>query len=266
MKIRIQLETTEAETFSALEKLEYFGDRIREAAALFQGKIIDETLSDFPWPPESRWKDADEDPDDDHADHDHDPGDDHDHEGSVYTDFEDEEVEENEDEEEAVFPHSGPVASSPADDADSDTGYWSSTVDSQYEWEKESSPVKDTRKNNMPKLSEEVRAGAWKSFEALVSLWAQNFDLPGDQPDRLEALRQAGTGRYTLPVLIMAYEFGSLQRMIEKALIRVGIGPLEDSEARLDYADKIAANMVQISHLTFPDLAGTYDYSTKWRR
>ena len=29
MKIKIELETTEAETFSALEKLEYFGDRIR---------------------------------------------------------------------------------------------------------------------------------------------------------------------------------------------------------------------------------------------
>jgi hypothetical protein len=114
-------------------------------------------------------------------------------------------------------------------------------------------------------LSEEVRAGAWKSFEDLITLWCQNFDLPGDQPDRLEALRQAGTGRYTLPVLIMAYELGSLQRLIEKALILLAIGPSESAE-RLDYADKIAANMVQISHLTFPDLAGTYDYSTKWRR
>lgn len=265
MKILIELETTEAETFSALEKLEYFGDRIREAAALFQGKIIDETLSDFPWPPEKAWKDQEHDYDHDHGhdhEHDHDEDEDEDDDSRVYSDI-------DEDEDDAVFPHSGPVATgSPADDADSDTGYWSSSVDSQYEWEKESdaTPAQPViQKNNLPKLSEEVRAGAWKSFEDLITLWCQNFDLPGDQPDRLEALRQAGTGRYTLPVLIMAYELGSLQRLIEKALILLAIGPSESAE-RLDYADKIAANMVQISHLTFPDLAGTYDYSTKWRR
>ena len=60
MKIKIELETTEAETFQALSRLEYVADRIREAAALFQGKIIDEMAADFPWPPR---------PTDDYEDH-----------------------------------------------------------------------------------------------------------------------------------------------------------------------------------------------------
>jgi hypothetical protein len=61
----------------------------------------------------------------------------------------------------------------------------------------------------------------------------------------------------------MAYEAKSLQRLVANALIGVVSGSKDYS---LDYADKIASNMVQVSHMVFPDLAGTYDYSTKWRR
>jgi hypothetical protein len=50
--------------------------------------------------------------------------------------------------------------------------------------------------------------------------------------------------------------------MVEKALVTSGAVADPD----LDHIDEVAANMVQISHMGFPDLAGTYDYSTKWRR
>ena len=33
-----------------------------------------------------------------------------------------------------------------------------------------------------------------------------------------------------------------------------------------DYVHAVAAHMVQVSHIGFPDLAGTLDYSTQWRR
>lgn len=101
------------------------------------------------------------------------------------------------------------------------------------------------------------------------------------QPDRLEALRELGSGRYPRPVLVMAYEIGSLQRMVEKALLEaqpdavihswdLGVLDAPNDDPRhvewLDFVDHVAMNMVQISHMAFPDLAGTYDYSTRWKR
>jgi hypothetical protein len=75
-------------------------------------------------------------------------------------------------------------------------------------------------------------------------------------------MQELGQGRWPVPILVMAYEIGSLQRMVEKALVTSGAVADPD----LDHIDEVAANMVQISHMGFPDLAGTYDYSTKWRR
>jgi hypothetical protein len=82
-------------------------------------------------------------------------------------------------------------------------------------------------------------------------------------------IQEMGNGKALVPVLIRAYEVGSLQRLIEQALNkhsavhRMAFGA--DQEKWLDWCDLIAANMVQISHMGAPDLAGTYDYSTKWR-
>lgn len=101
------------------------------------------------------------------------------------------------------------------------------------------------------------------------------------QPDRLEALRELGSGRYPRPVLVIAYEIGSLQRMVEKALLEaqpdavihswdLGVLDAPNDDPRhvewLDFIDHVAMNMVQVSHMAFPDLAGTYDYSTRWKR
>ncbi len=59
------------------------------------------------------------------------------------------------------------------------------------------------------------------------------------------------------------------QSQVGKALLEYTQKPylgLSTQDAYHEYIDEVAANMVQISHMGFPDLAGTYDYSTKWRR
>lgn len=121
---------------------------------------------------------------------------------------------------------------------------------------------------NLPELGGDYRVEVWKVFSDLVELWLQNFDQEGPQPDRLDGLRSLGSGRFGYGVIIIAYEMRSLQRVVEKALLdRKLVDPTEAGKsARLDLSDKIAANMIQICHLVFPDLAGTYDYSSKWRR
>jgi len=119
-------------------------------------------------------------------------------------------------------------------------------------------------------LSAEQREAAWEHFVGFCSLWTENFEEPGvEQPDRLRAMQDLGQGRWPIPVLVMAYETKSLQRLVERALIeKQGVieRNYDSREEYLDYIDRVAVNMVQVSHMGFPDLAGTYDYSTKWKR
>ncbi len=119
-------------------------------------------------------------------------------------------------------------------------------------------------------LSAEQREAAWEHFVGFCSLWVENFEEPGaEQRDRLVAMQDLGQGRWPIPVLVMAYEIKSLQRLVERALIeKQGVieHDYDSREEYLDYIDRVAANMVQVSHMGFPDLAGTYDYSTKWKR
>lgn len=97
---------------------------------------------------------------------------------------------------------------------------------------------------------------------------------PKEQPNRQKALASLGSGPHTLPILVMAYEEGSLQGLVEKALRQLPDDgyekwrPYADEgyESWLDYVEQIANTMVQVSHVAFPDLAGTLDYSSKWRR
>jgi len=89
------------------------------------------------------------------------------------------------------------------------------------------------------------------------------------QADRLELLRALGSGWHTKAVLVLAYEMGSLQLLVGKALLEDNPTPflgLASQEAYFSHIDHIAMNMVQISHMVFPDLQGAYDYSTKWKR
>lgn len=123
---------------------------------------------------------------------------------------------------------------------------------------------------NLPKLGKEQRAEAWEKFVEFCAEWAQGFEDPEEeQPDRLSLMQDIGSGQWPVPVLVMAYETKSLQMMVCRALEEKN-GALEhdfaDRDAYLDYIDRLAANMVQVSHMGFPDLVGTYDYSLRWRR
>jgi hypothetical protein len=125
-------------------------------------------------------------------------------------------------------------------------------------------------KMELPALVPEQREAAWNHFKGFCVDWARGFgDAEAQQPDRLAMMQELGHGRWPVPVLVMAYEVGSLQMMVCRALEEVN-GVIErnfdDRDAYLDHIDLIAANMVQVSHMGFPDLAGTYDYSTKWKR
>jgi hypothetical protein len=131
---------------------------------------------------------------------------------------------------------------------------------------------------NLPLISEEKRKASESYWADFCATWADGFeDDKAEQPDRLRMVQDFGSSPYFVAVLIMAYELKSLQRLVEKGLVDAGKmaiprpfvrGPGNDSarEEHLDYIDRIAANMVQVSHMGAPDLAGTYDYSTKWRR
>lgn len=131
-------------------------------------------------------------------------------------------------------------------------------------------PVEKKQPKGLPGLTDAQRADSESYFAEFCGKWVKGFgNYEDDQPDRLGMIQEMGNGKALVPVLIRAYEVGSLQRLIEQALNkhsavhRMAFGA--DQEKWLDWCDLIAANMVQISHMGAPDLAGTYDYSTKWR-
>ena len=127
---------------------------------------------------------------------------------------------------------------------------------------KDDDPYNQRAPTVLPQIAPAIRDEAWKIFKEFCQTWISGFnDTKADQPDRLQLIKDLGHGRYTIPVLIMAYEIKSLQRLVEKAL-----NEATGNKFDLDFIDQVACNMVQISHMGYPDLAGTYDYSTAWRR
>jgi hypothetical protein len=107
----------------------------------------------------------------------------------------------------------------------------------------------------LPEISPEWRQETLAYFEEFCRAWAVNFDVVGEQPDRVALMNDLGRSRYATALLIIAYEIGSLQRLVVNAL-----GPMATDE----FGTAIAGNMVAVSHMGFPDLAGTFDYSSKW--
>jgi hypothetical protein len=115
----------------------------------------------------------------------------------------------------------------------------------------------------LPELTAEQRSEAWNAFKKFCEGWALNFEVEGaPQPDRVKLMFDLGSGRHPIAVLVMAYEIESLQSLVRRALKEVGVAWADD----LDKVDRMAANMIQVSHSGFADLAGTYDYTTRWRR
>lgn len=122
---------------------------------------------------------------------------------------------------------------------------------------------------------------AWEAFVSTVELWMQGFECPLDangnpiypQPDRLTALKKLGEGQWPIHILRYCATYKSLQRMVFEAYkqvinkgARASFPNLSYTEEEIDYAARIAANMLQMSHAAFPDLAGFYDYSLRWKR
>jgi len=122
------------------------------------------------------------------------------------------------------------------------------------------------KKVELGKISDKVRAEARKSFKAFCLAWLEGWKEDVKQPDREQLMENAGSGRWVRPILIMAYEKESLQSLIGELLAEEGKDKGMSRDERLDWIDHIACNMVQVSHRGFPELAGTYDYTTRWRR
>jgi hypothetical protein len=109
---------------------------------------------------------------------------------------------------------------------------------------------------------------AWEVFVQVMKAWVVNFDGPLDevgnplteQPDRLTLLKSLGEGRWPIFILRWAAHYTCLQKTVLAAL------SLGTTDADKDLADRISANIVQLSHAAFPDIAGFHDYSTRWRR
>lgn len=116
----------------------------------------------------------------------------------------------------------------------------------------------------LAKIDPSLREAAKLYFRDFCVDWAKNFEQEGEQPDRLKLMEDLGSSRYLVPVLVMAYEKLSLQGLIMSALMDAGL--VSGDEEGREFVDKIAMNMVQVSHKGCPDLAGTYDYTTRWKR
>ena len=138
-------------------------------------------------------------------------------------------------------------------------------VEAEVEVEEEAE--KKEWKSQLPSLSPDVRKAAKSAFAGVVEAWLEGFENPEvSQPDRLELLRALGSGPHSMPVVVMAYEMESLQALVFHAMLDAGLALTWAKEEDMDLAHRVAGNMVQISHLAYPDLAGTFDHSTQWRK
>lgn len=131
-------------------------------------------------------------------------------------------------------------------------------------------PIPETKiqpKVDLPTLSPGRREEAWAAFKTFCHAWVQGFEeADGEQPDRRQLMEDLGSGQNVVAVLVMGYETESLQRLVEKALLESGVEWGGSPESWLNWVDRVAATMVQISHQGFPELAGTYDFTQRWRR
>lgn len=149
--------------------------------------------------------------------------------------------------------------------------YAAEDEDAEVEVEDESEVEEETEKqewkSKLPSLSPDVRKATKAAFAEVVEAWLEGFENPEvSQPDRLELLRALGSGPHSMPVVVMAYEMESLQALVFHAMLDAGLALTWAKEEDMDLAHRVAGNMVQISHLAYPDLAGTFDHSTQWRK
>lgn len=103
-------------------------------------------------------------------------------------------------------------------------------------------------------------------LSSTIRAWARGFEDPEvDQPDRLSLLKHLSESSIAIYVLRWLAEYGSLQAAIY-AILRTGLEGADTESEILSLIDRISANIIQISHAVFPDIAGWHDYSTRWKR
>lgn len=118
-------------------------------------------------------------------------------------------------------------------------------------------------KGDLPELSDEKRENSLGYFREFCRSWIAGFEEvdedgePVEQPNRVELMTNLASSRYAYSILILCYEIQALQLLVKQAL--------DDMELDIEYIDRVAAHMVAVSHAGLPDLAGTYDYSARWR-
>ena len=110
---------------------------------------------------------------------------------------------------------------------------------------------------DLPDVSQERKSAAKDAFADLACEWATGFGDPeACQPDRLQLLKDFGLSKHVYPFLVLACrDAKSLQAVVREVL---------DTDD--DRAEQIAANMAQIAHAGFPDLAITLNLTGRWRR
>jgi len=109
-------------------------------------------------------------------------------------------------------------------------------------------------------VPEFIGGPGWTLFAQLILSWITNFDEEGPQPDRNGLLRLLSEDADHGKALACISHCGSLQVAVKKVLEDAG------KDASLEFVEKVAGNIVQVSHATLPELAQYYDISSKWRR
>lgn len=129
--------------------------------------------------------------------------------------------------------------------------------------EKQESVPSAPAQSSAVSYSPDMRKKAWMFFVDTVRQWLVGFeDESADQPDRVQLIRELGSGTFPLVILTMIHEIGSLQRFVQIALRELEVPQWTD----LDFVERLAAHFIPVSHAGFPDLGGVYDFSTRWRR
>lgn len=102
-----------------------------------------------------------------------------------------------------------------------------------------------------------LKPEAWAEFVSVIEGWAKNFNVPdAEQADRLKLLTDMGQGRWSIFILRWIAHYKSLQGAVRAAL----------NTNDLDLVAAISGNMLQVAHMSMPDIDGFFDHSTKWRR
>lgn len=119
----------------------------------------------------------------------------------------------------------------------------------------------------------ELKDEAWSVWTTFVEAWNVNFDGPVDeegaptleQPDRMKLLQALSRDRWGIYILRWIAHYGSLQGAVYHALFAPPTDEAPTSE-NLDRADRLSANITQVSHAAYPDIGDFHDHSTRWSR